>query len=922
MKRILIAILLVVGTLTVGAQGVDPILKQLLEENQQTVALGKARRLPRMQANTINGVDTLEIQRRVNVSFHPDGSIRQLCILGTLADEATCPDSQLEALGIKTVCKVGRLVIMDVPAEAFTALSQMTEFKWLAADRVHEVDNSKARETNNVENVLTTGVAGVNTPYDGTGVVVGVIDIGIDFNHVAFQKLSGEGTPTTRIKQAITFKSASNEAIVASDANAIAKLTTGNTANSHGTHTSATAAGSYEYARGMAPGADLVLADCSNSLSDAHIIASAKAIVDYARNVVYTDASGNSKTGKPCVINVSLGSNTYFHDGSEANVAAFSSLTEADGTPVIFCVSAGNEGSKNLSINKTLNKDEVVKTVMGIHSRYQETNYPNYVDGLDVFIYSTDGNPFTVEYKAVDVTTGTTYTLADKPLVLNSSGTAVSLTTTATQYLNGKYAVEIDTKACHFTDENVRLGIFVKAGADNQRIVIIDKTASLLGETKYPTTLSGYTDGNSDMSINVMACSDDVISVGSYMDRTGWQSIDGESYNASSWNQYPVGSIAPYSSYGVDDAGKVRPDIIATGTYIESAYNAYDNTYFTGEGINNRVPNDENKARITKVFPSGSIGNSERPYFYGAMSGTSMATPVVTGIVALWLQKDPTLTTAGVRQLLQKSAAKDLYTTTASKVPSGNLVQAGMGKIDAMRGMMVLENADLDDEVPFKGGRNIGTFSSVYALDLRNPNGVRAYVASSYDGNTLTFTRVLSQVAANTGLLVMVPASVKDIPEETRSYNVPIATQNITSPTNLLVGTATDPYDPANRSKVYVLSSVNGTIGFYPFDSEQDVPQYKAYLYLDTNSSNQVKAFGFAFDEDALQPQPDNSEGIALPEDEVLEAFPTVGDQTTDIEGVSPAALQITDIYDLMGRRTTSPQKGLYIMNGRKVLFR
>ena len=35
-----------------------------------------------------------------------------------------------------------------------------------------------------------------------------------------------------------------------------------------------------------------------------------------------------------------------------------------------------------------------------------------------------------------------------------------------------------------------------------------------------------------------------------------------------------------------------------------------------------------------------------------AESGTSMSTPVVTGIIALWLQADPTLTPAKIKEVL------------------------------------------------------------------------------------------------------------------------------------------------------------------------------------------------------------------------------------------------------------------------------
>lgn len=918
-------------TLTAGAQGIDPVLTQLIQENKQTVALGKAHRLKRVAPQTVNGVDTLDVQRRVNVHFHPDGSLRQLCILGTLTEGANCPEAELEALGIKVVCTVGRLVIMDVPAEAFSALSTMQEFCWLAADRVHQVDNSKARITNNVENVITQGVpavSGGNVTYDGTGVVVGVIDLGIDFNHVAFQNPT---TGATRIKQAITFTSASNNAIVTSEASEIAKLTTGNTANSHGTHTSATTAGSYSYAPGMAPGADLVLADCSNSLSDAHIIASAKAIASYARSV-----------NKPCVINVSLGSIAYFHDGSEANASAFSSLAQATGTPVVFCVAAGNDGNSPRSIKQTLNSGNTLKTVMGTRYRWEENDWANYADGLSAFIYATDGKEFTVEYKAVDVTTGEAYPLGTgtecKQLV-NNNGSTVSLSTTVTKNKsNNKYYVNLSKGACHFTENNLRLGIFVTAGSDNQEFVITSDKSNLIGEeyanTQSDYNLPGYTDGNADMSINVIACSDDVISVGSYMDREYWSSIDGYGHYVQSYNQYGVGSIAPYSSYGVDDTGVARPDILATGTYIASAYNAYDNTYFTGDGINNRTPIDDKKGYITKVLQGAGIGDGQRPYFYGAMSGTSMATPMVTGIVALWMQKDPTLTTAGVRQLLQQTAIQDQFTSIASNAPSGNLVQAGLGKIDALRGIMALENASrtaeqsklaLDETLTMAANRNITTFSSVNQLDFRNPNGLRAYVAASYDGSTLTFSRVLSQVPANTGLLITVPASVTTTPEEAHSYNIPIATQNAsTSLTNLLVGTASQAVTLNNDGEAYVLSSQNGKTGFYQNAAALTVPQGKAYLVLPDGNSGQAKAFAFAFDEDVLTPQPGSTtEGIALPEDEVLEAFPTIGGQTSGIEEINSAApLIITDIYDLFGRRVTSPHKGLYIMGGRKVLFK
>lgn len=61
-----------------------------------------------------------------------------------------------------------------------------------------------------------------------------------------------------------------------------------------------------------------------------------------------------------------------------------------------------------------------------------------------------------------------------------------------------------------------------------------------------------------------------------------------------------------------------------------------------------------------------------------------MATPVVTGTVALWLQADPTLTPAQVKQYLKDSAITDVYTGTI--LPTGSNTW-GWGKVDAWRGL-------------------------------------------------------------------------------------------------------------------------------------------------------------------------------------------------------------------------------------------
>jgi hypothetical protein len=79
-------------------------------------------------------------------------------------------------------------------------------------------------------------------------------------------------------------------------------------------------------------------------------------------------------------------------------------------------------------------------------------------------------------------------------------------------------------------------------------------------------------------------------------------------------------------------------------------------------------------------------------------SGTSMAAPVVTGTIALWLQADPTLTTAQIKDIIAHSSRQP-----DSTLPYPNNTY-GFGEIDAYRGLLYMLNltaiSDLSREQP------------------------------------------------------------------------------------------------------------------------------------------------------------------------------------------------------------------------------
>jgi serine protease AprX len=116
--------------------------------------------------------------------------------------------------------------------------------------------------------------------------------------------------------------------------------------------------------------------------------------------------------------------------------------------------------------------------------------------------------------------------------------------------------------------------------------------------------------------------------------------------------------IASYSSKGptlLDHI--VKPDIVAPGNMVISVLASTTATLVKASPAN-------------IVAPSSYSGNSNGAASYFTLSGTSMATPVVSGAVALLLQKNASLTPDQVKARLMKSAYKTFPRYSTAKDPT------------------------------------------------------------------------------------------------------------------------------------------------------------------------------------------------------------------------------------------------------------
>jgi subtilisin family serine protease len=425
----------------------------------------------------------------------------------------------------------------------------------------------------------------------GAGVVIGIVDSGIDASHPAFR-----GRIHSIWDQLLPGPGAREGAIgaVLSGANLQSSIDE----SGHGTHVAGIAAGKHVRYGGVAPDATLVIVKTRRSTAQ---------VAEGLRYVFRVAA----ELGRPAVVNLSLGGHGDAHDGSDPLSKA---IDEETGPGRIVCAAAGNDGKEGIHARRTIEPGSTV----GIRFRVPPSSA--HIVVLNGWYAGTAALEFALRSPS-DVQTEWQGTIAsgDPLRTYETPRTRVNLVTRDSNPSNGDRSVRAELLA-ERAGEGVTPGVwqmFVRnAGSESARldVWITDGGGQYAG-------FSG-TSVDDTCLIGTPGAAARAITVGSYTTRVEWQDAKGGVHRIG----LALDDISDFSSCGPLRNGAEKPDLVAPGAMIVSSRSATaDSDPYVQVGVDCLV-----------------------------MQGTSMATPFVTGITALLLQRNPRMTPEEVKAELKR----------------------------------------------------------------------------------------------------------------------------------------------------------------------------------------------------------------------------------------------------------------------------
>ncbi|HEX8514597.1 MAG TPA: S8 family peptidase [Bacteroidia bacterium] len=515
--------------------------------------------------------------------------------------------------------------------------------------RTKPLNDTMVIQTNTA--LVHAGAAPLAQGYDGSGVVIGIIDTGIDFTHPDFRDSLGNsridflwdqslaqdtntpmpynyGQEWTNIQIDSGLASAHNDLNYSGHGTHVAGIAVGN-GLATGTHT------------GVAPKADIIVVAIDFSSNSSTLISDA---VDY----IYSRAAA---MGKPCVINASLGDYYGSHDGQDLQAQMIRSMIDSQ-AGLAFVAAAGNGGNVPFHLGYTVTTDTSFTYVEPSGSSAYIQMWSDSADFSNVrFSIGADQmSPFSkrghLPFSGINDHLGIL-----REDTLYNNGNRIGRVLSYGDQINGTYSMEFVI----YPDSASYNWRLMTTGSGTFDAWTFDLYSGMLpSASSMPDSIFYKLPDNNKTIVSSFLCLDNVIGVGNYTNRKTYIDYNNTVYVNTATN---AGERHATSSIGPTRDGRIKPEICAPG----------DNTL---------------AAVVLAIAPS-IIANYPDALALGGFhvrnGGTSHASPCVAGIAALYLQKNPNATAMDVKKAIVNCPIRDSF--TGSGLPDNYW---GYGKVDAM----------------------------------------------------------------------------------------------------------------------------------------------------------------------------------------------------------------------------------------------
>jgi hypothetical protein len=386
--------------------------------------------------------------------------------------------------------------------------------------------------------------------------------------------------------------------------------------------------------------------DASGNLTDANIVTACKFLV-----------TEQAALGRPMVVNLSLGGPGGPHDGSTNVEQALDELFPQDTPGRALVVAAGNDGGNDLHAGGWALDGSLTVPF----------HVPSAQAGFEIEIWYRGSLDVAIEDAAHE----------------------------RTEVIRPGDLFDKTGKATRVRIDNATMGP-EKSGLSGVTIVLSDATGKMGPEIgDYRIFLSGHTirwdawvlgsyasfTGSLDETdhLDSPATATSSISVGALVSRFDWPTLDDGTYTVPGADPSALGGPAFFSSLGPTGDGRFAPDVSAPGEYVIAALSRDAPPTSAASDFNAGDPS---------LPPDYLVADDG---LHGVLRGTSQATPMVTGTIALLLEAFPTLTPATIRELLRTSASPVAGTAGFSaRVGFGGVnVPAALALLRGVRGGVV-----------------------------------------------------------------------------------------------------------------------------------------------------------------------------------------------------------------------------------------